>query len=262
MVKKATPEKKVSPLQKTKIEWTDYTWNPVSGCLHPCRNTYCYNTQKKTAPLLRFGAKYLDPSGKIVYQKNWQSRETGENHLARAGEVYPYGYDPTFYPHRLQQPLITRTPGKVFVVDVGDLFGKWVPVKWIEDVLGIVNECPWHTFQFLTKNPKRCLEFEFPGNAWVGTTVNSDKDAARANIIKKVKAPVRFLSVEPLLGAVTFNLKGIQWVILGAQTGPTPLIPQRKWIDDIIIQTTQLNIPLFMKGNIRSYSPTFMQQFP
>lgn len=106
-------------MNKTTIEWCDYSWNPVSGCLHPWRNVYCYNTLKATSPLNRFGAKYLDTEGKAVYEKNWRARETGECHVAQKGEVTPYGFDPTFYPHRLDEPLKEKNPGKVFVVDTG-----------------------------------------------------------------------------------------------------------------------------------------------
>lgn len=110
-------------MNKTTIEWCDYSWNPVSGCLHPCRNVYCYNTLKATSPLNRLGARHLDADGKSVYEKNWRSRESGECHIARKGEVNPYGFDPTFYPHRLEEPLKENSPGKVFVVDTGDIFG-------------------------------------------------------------------------------------------------------------------------------------------
>ncbi len=77
-------------MNKTNIEWTDYTWNPVSGCLHPCRNTYCYNTMKRTSYLNRFGARYRENS-EFRYEKNWKSRQTVKCHTAQKGEVYPYG---------------------------------------------------------------------------------------------------------------------------------------------------------------------------
>jgi len=249
-------------MNKTVIEWTDFTWNPVSGCKHKCRYEYCYNTIKAQSPLNRFGAQYIDEFGKIKPDRNWKSRETGENHIAQKGEIYPYGYDPTFYPHRLNEPFKITTPSKVFVVDVGDLFGEWVPAEWIEQVLDVVRRCPHHTFQFLTKNPNRYLEYEFPDNSWVGTTVNSDQDALRAEILKKVPAPVRYLSIEPLLGEISFNLSGVQWIILGAQTGKNPVIPQKNWIDRIITETRRLNIPLFMKDNISAHSTTFVRKFP
>src|ERR1700690_1697768 len=136
-------------MNKTKIEWTDYTWNPVSGCKHNCRDTYCYNTHKSTGILNRFGAVYKDSSGEETREKNWRMRETGDNHIAKPGEINPFGYDPTFYPHRLIEPLKPKVPSRIFVVDVGDLFGQWVPVEWITQILDVIRQCPHHSFQLL-----------------------------------------------------------------------------------------------------------------
>jgi protein gp37 len=248
-------------MNKTSIEWCNFTWNPVTGCFHSCRNIYCYNTIKKTSPLNRFGAKYQDTSSLFVYEKNWKRRESGEIHEAKPGEVYPFGYDPTFYPHRLSQPLKVKTPGRIFTVDTGDLFGKWVPSIWIENVLSSVHQCPWHTFIFLSKNPSRFQEFTFPENAWIGTTVNSDKDQKRADILQGIDAPVRFLSIEPLLGEISFSLEGFQWIIIGAQTGGNPVKPDSQWIADIL-KNIDLDVPVFMKNNLKSFYAEIRQEFP
>lgn len=250
-------------MNKTSIEWCDFTWNPITGCFHPCRDTYCYNTMKSTSPLNRFGARYKDSDGTFKYEKDWRKRQTGQCHIAHKGEIYPYGYDPTFYPHRLNEPLKVKKPSKIFVVDTGDMFGNWIPEEWIEQIFETVKKCDWHTFQFLTKNPKRLIRYEFPDNAWVGTSVNSDEDRKRAESIKKAKARVKFLSIEPLLGPVTFDLKGIDWIIIGAQTGKHPVAPEREWIEGIVKQSEKLNISLFLKNNLRKYSDNyFEQQFP
>jgi protein gp37 len=249
-------------MNRTSIEWCDYTWNPVSGCLHRCRDVYCYNTMKATAPLNRFGARYIDGSGRPVYEKDWKARETGECHIAKEGEIYPYGYDPTLYPHRLDEPLRVRKPGRIFVVDTGDLFGRWVPAEWIEQVIDAARRCPQHTFQFLTKNPKRLLDFEFPENAWVGTSVNSGKDKGMAEVLKKASAPVRFLSIEPLLGRVSFDLEGLQWLIIGAQTGKDPVRPEREWVEDILSMAGKLRIPVFLKDNIAHVYPKPGKEYP
>lgn len=249
-------------MNKTNIEWCDYTWNPVSGCYHPCRDVYCYNTIKKTSPLNRFGARHLNGAGVMVAERDWRSRETGKPHEAKPGEIYPFGYDATIYPHRLKEPLKEKTTARIFVVDVGDLFGAWVPKEWIEQVLDVTGQCPKHTFQFLTKNPNRLLEFEFGGNCWVGTTVNYDKDAEKAEIVKQVSAPVRFLSIEPLLGEVSFDLRGFQWLIVGAQTGKNPPLPDNEWVDGILKQTARAHIPVFMKDNLmQRYSGRLLKDF-
>jgi protein gp37 len=250
-------------MNKTQIEWCDYTWNPVTGCKHQCRDVYCYNTMKRTAPLNRFGAKYKTGSNLFIREKNWRSRETGKNHTAEKGEVYPFGYDPTFYPHRLQEPYKVRKSSKIFVVDTGDLFGSWVPREWIEKVLQVAVDNPHHTFQFLTKNPERMMDFNFPQNAWAGTSINTNSDKSRANTIKKVDATVSWISIEPLRGPVEFDFSGLQWIVIGAQTGRNAVIPQDNWIDNILENADNLSIPVFMKFNLRPhYSGNLVQNFP
>lgn len=272
-------------MNKTTIEWSDFTWNPVTGCFHACRNVYCYNTIKPTATLNRFGARYIE-NGTIVSEKNWRTRETGENHIAFPGEIYPYGYDPTFYPHRLDEPKSVKKPSKIFVVNTGDLFGIWVPEEWIEKVLDIVKKCPQHIFQFLTKNPQRLLSVEFPQNAWVGTSINSNRDANRVEILKRVNAPVRYLSIEPLLGEITFDFKGIDWILIGAMTGTSSALfepfaspftihigamtfhnigsPRKAWIEGVLASADESKIPVFVKDNLVKYYPegASLQEFP
>lgn len=107
------------------------------------------------------------------------------------------------------------------------------------------------------------MEYEFPNNSWAGTSANSDKDDEKASTIKSVKANVRYLSIEPLLGDITFDLSGIQWLIIGAQTGKNPVAPKIEWIENILQQADNLNIPVFMKKNIEPYyDKTLLQQFP
>lgn len=250
-------------MNKTSIEWCDYTWNPVSGCYHPCRDIYCYNTIKQNSVLNRFGARHKNQAGEIIVTSAWRSRETGKPHIAKKGEIYPFGYDCTLYPERLNQPLKVKKPGRIFVVDVGDLFGSWVPKDWIDQVLEITKQCPQHTFQFLTKNPKRLLEFKFGQNCWVGTSINSNKDAKKADILEKVSAPVKYLSIEPLLGEVVFDLSAFQWLIVGAQTGKNPPLPDNNWVDAILRQAARLKIPVFMKDNLKKgYQGRLSKDFP
>ena len=247
-------------MRKTSIEWTDWTWNPLTGCLSHC--SYCYNLRPGSL-LGRFGAIYIENGKTCMETLNWRRRETGKIHIARKGERIPFGYDPTFYPHRLEDPLKKRRPSKIFVCDCADLWGDWIPNEWIEKVLKVVKMCPQHTFQLLTKNPKRYLDFEpLPDNAWAGTTVTSNEDYGRAIIMKKVKVPVRFLSIEPLLGEVDFPFDGIQWIIIGAQTGRNPLRPKKEWIEKILSNARKMNIPIFLKNNLRSCYPLSLQQFP
>jgi protein gp37 len=250
-------------MNKTNIEWCTHTWNPVTGCLHPCRKTYCYNTQKSTSPLLRFGAQFIDPNGERQSERNWELRQTGACHIARKGEIYPFGYDPTFYPHRLNEPCKVSEPSLIFVSDTGDLFGRWVPRSWIEQVLQVADNCLHHTFLFLTKNPSGYRGLRFPDNCWIGTSVSSDKDRRRADILRSINAAVRYLSIEPLLGRVTFPLDGIDWVIMGAQTGKGASTPQRSWVEGVLKTAGKKNIARFVKGNLSVHYPDLTyQDFP
>jgi protein gp37 len=245
-------------MRNTSIEWTDWTWNPITGCFYQCY--FCYNLRPGSL-LSRFGAIYIENGKTYTETTNWRIRESGELHIAHKGERVPFGYDPTFYPHRLEEPLKRRKPSRIFVCDCGDLFGDWVPIEWIKDVLDVIRKCPHHTFQLLTKNPKRYLDFELPNNVWAGATTTCDKDYERAKIVKKVKVPMRFLSIEPLLGEVNFDFHGIQWIIIGAQTGRNPLIPKKDWVEKILSNAKRLGIPIFLKNNLRPHYP-LIQQFP
>jgi len=195
-------------MNKTKIEWTDFTWNPVTGCLHGCSYCYARGISKRF-----FGGDF----------------------------------EPKFHPDRLEEPLKRKTPAKIFTVDMGDLFGEWVPTEWICRILAIVREAPWHTFQFLTKNPERMLDFAFSDNAWCGASITSGDDAARVGIIRKQHtAAVRFLSIEPLHGPIVTDLSGIDWIIIGAQTKPE-VQPDKRWVTDILENT---DAPIFLKDNL------------
>lgn len=202
-------------MQKTKIDWTDMSWNPVTGCLHEC--PFCY----ARAMYKRFGRSF----------------------------------EPAIHYNRINQPLKEKEPQKVFVCSVADLFGKWVPEKWINDVLNIVKQCPQHTFQFLTKNPSRLPQIKFPSNCWAGATANNQEMFDNAyKYLNYVNATVRFISAEPLHGPIKFTNPPIDWLIVGAQTGNKPMQPEKKWVDDIVTQCKQIGLPLFFKENLK-YEP-------
>lgn len=219
-------------MNRTKIEWTDYSWNPITGCKHGC--WYCY-------------AKKL---------------------TQRFKKIFPYGFEPTFYPERLKEPWECKKPSKIFVCSIADLFAPWTPKAWRNAVLQSVAQCPIpHIFQLLTKNPERCLEYAFKENVWVGTTVtNENEDWRNIEEIKKIDASVRFVSFEPLLGQFPhdISLKGLQWIIIGKLTGSKRIKIQDKWVNDIFKQARQLGIPVFMKNNlIHDYKGLYwMQEFP
>jgi protein gp37 len=147
---------------------------------------------------------------------------------------------------------------------MGDMFGEWVPAEWISAVVQVAEKCPHHTFLFLTKNPARYNEIWWPPNCWIGTTVESSLTASRLVCISKVKAPVRFVSFEPLTGAVAkFDLEAlrdVQWVIIGAMTGPGAVKPKPEWVSRIINRARDFNIPVFLKANLGW--PEQIREFP
>jgi protein gp37 len=176
---------------------------------------------------------------------------------------------------------------------MGDLFGDWVPREWIEAILETVCECPWHTFLFLTKNPKRYQEFEFPGNAWIGTTVEAPEYEWRIPLLLEAYASTYWVSIEPILGAVDLmpylgpswgcpecgDMSGfpgehcvgcsqgvyvegasIDWIVVGCQTGVGAKPPAREWIKNLIDQCRTMNIPLWVKRPLYDEFP--IQELP
>jgi len=206
-------------MNRTKIEWADYTWNPVVGCKTSC--AWCY-------------AKRLNDRFKFI----------------------PVWEEPQFYPERLTEPL-DRKGAKIFVVSMGDLFGSWVPSAWIQQVIDVCQFTPQHEYMFLTKYPERYQEFDFPGNCWLGTTVeNPDREGIERLMALAVFQPgptlppvKKFLSIEPLLGSfkdVTLG-EGFDLVIVGAMTGPGAVKPEKEWIESIKHHN------IFYKNNIKPF---------
>lgn len=210
-------------MNKTKIEWTDYSWNPITGCKHGC--WYCY--------------------AKKLFTRFHRS------------------FKPTFHPERLEEPLYVEKPSKIFVCSVADLFAEWTPVDWTQEVLDVIDDCDWHIFQLLTKNPERIGNYEFPDNVWVGTTITNQSEIKNIEEIKKVKAKVKFVSFEPILGEINADLKGIDWIIIGKLTGSRKIKLRRQWVDVIVNTTRALDIPIFMKNNLKpDYEGRIIQEFP
>ncbi len=202
-------------MNKTKIEWTDYTLNPVVGCKHGC--FYCY-------------AKKMNDRFKWI--KEWD--------------------DPQWFPERLREPYKLKKPSKIFVCSIADLFGDWIPIRWIEYVIEMAEENPQHTFQFLTKNPKRYSEFEFPQNCWLGITIDGTEPLVeqvkkREYLLTKTDN-FKFISFEPLLGKVSIvRIKKVDLVIVGAMTGQGAVVPEKEWIKSIKHKN------IFYKNNIKKY---------
>ena len=229
-----------------------FNWAIITGCLHPCKDAYCYNTMKKTSPLNRF------------YKKN-RERETGKFHIANPNEgMYPYGFDPTIYPHRLEEPKHRKKPSTIFVANGGDVLGEWIPKNIVDIILDIIRQCPQHTFIILTKNFGRLYEFEFPDNCWVGF---SQTHSAGVWMVK-IRAKVKFVSFEPLHSGFEYDprncesgqtdgyrriaMHGVNWATIGAETGPREeqFRPHKDWIMALVKSAQDQGIPVFMKNNL------------
>lgn len=219
-------KKKTFNRTNTSIDWAGWSWNPVTGCLHGCR--YCY-------------ARVMARRFKGTFNN----------------------FKPTFHPDRLEAPQNTKVPvgggirdRAVFTSSMGDLFGRWVPQKWIDRVLDAVRGAPQWTFIFLTKNPKRMATVRWPGNAWAGTTVDSQARVRAAEAaFRRIDAPVRFVSCEPLLEPVRFgSMEMFDWLIIGARsrttTGPE-FQPERAWVESLFRQARKAGCSIYCKPNLR-----------
>lgn len=212
-------------MNKTSIEWTDMSWNPITGCLHEC--DYCYARS-----------------------------------MARRFQWTPGArtFKPEFHPKRLVQPSRKRKPQKIFVCSMADLLGEWVPREWISDIIQVMRDCPEHTFQILTKNPERIKAFDWPENVWVGGSAVDQVMYDRAMDVLADLDHVTYVSVEPMLGPVRMNGFSPDWVIIGAQSGPGGKQPETKWVEDLSRDTRTKGAALFYKPNLIWDNPP--REFP
>lgn len=205
------------------IEWTEATWNPVTGCTKlsaGCK--YCYAERM---------AKRLQAMGVPQYRD---------------------GFRVTLQPDALDLPYRWRKGRTIFVNSMSDLFHHRVPFDYIERVFHVMNECPQHQFQVLTKRPERAAQFasraEWTENIWLGTSVEDERVIERVDALSTIPAHVRFLSLEPLLGPLpNLSLEGIHWVIVGGESGPKARPMKEEWVLDIKDQCEALGIPFFFK---------------
>lgn len=209
--------------QRSSIEWTESTWNPVTGCtkVSPgCRNCYAERM-----------ARRLQAMGNPNYAK---------------------GFEPTIHPHTLSIPLTWRRPQMVFVNSMSDLFHPAVPDDFVRKVFEVMNEASWHTFQVLTKRADRLAELgpDLPWalNIWAGVSVETAAFNWRIDRLRQVPAAVRFLSIEPLLGPIDeLNLEGISWVVVGGESGPRARPIKPAWVRTLRDLCGAADVPFFFK---------------
>jgi len=278
-------------MNKTKIEWADYTWNPVTGCLHGCG--YCY--ARKIANRFAGGgygkekdmfiSKYKGDAFKPPYVLNDPQLVKTKDDWYRVAP-YPFGFAPTFHKYRLNEPQQVKKSSKIFVVSMGDLFGEWIPDEWIDEVFQACFNADRHKYLFLTKNParykkaiaytegeERGFEPEHWNSMWFGTTVTDDDSFIYKGAdlyqntgfdMPKGKRANRFLSIEPLLGKIDESrlsccIRYVDWVIIGQQTNPDRP-PKDEWVQAIIDQCRTAGVPVFMKSPLFEKFP--IQEWP
>ena len=207
---------------RSSIEWTEATWNPVTGCTK------------------------VSPGCAHCYAETFAERFRGV-----PGHPYEHGFDLQLRPERLEQPLDWRHPRLVFVNSMSDLFHESIPVSFVRKTFKVMRKAHWHTFQILTKRSQRMLELaphlRWSDNVWMGVSVENQRWMDRVDDLRKVPAKVRFLSCEPLLGPLDLDLKGISWVIVGGESGARarPIDPQ--WVRQIREQCQAAGVPFFFK---------------
>jgi len=257
-------------MNDTKIEWCDDTWNPVTGCYHNC--PYCY----ARGIVERFGS-WVTIEGSIekVKQGAIIELDTPSKDRNRRIAPYPRGFIPTLHKYKLDEYAKKKKPKNVFVCSMADLFGEWVPDKWIKLVFEACDKAPQHRYLFLTKNPQRYgtglvyRENYNKSNFYFGETVTNNNDFIRACMVTP-KGKQRFLSIEPLHEKLDYTLmmnkwKNFQWVIIGAETGnrKNKIMPKREWIKDISDFCRINGVPIFMKNNLAEiWGEPLIQEYP
>jgi protein gp37 len=211
----------------TSIEWTDATWNPVTGCTK------------------------ISPGCDHCYAERFSERFRGTR-----GHPFETGFDLTLRPERLEQPLRWRQSRMIFVNSMSDLFHKEIPKDFIARVFDTMERAPWHTFQVLTKRSSLMRNFlrsrygseRGPTHMWFGVSVEDGSRASRIKHLREAPAGVRFLSIEPLIGPVgVLDLKDIDWVIVGGESGPGARPMRTEWVRDIRDQTRAAGAAFFFK---------------
>jgi protein gp37 len=219
---------------RSTIEWTEATWNPVTGCDRVSPGCdHCY--------ALTLAAR-LKSMGQPKYQRDGDPRTSGP------------GFGVTLHSDELQTPRHWRRPRLVFVNSMSDLFHPRVPEEFIAEVFGVMADTPQHTYQVLTKRPKRArgvlrgFAGSYASNVWIGVSVEDDQRTDRVAILREVPAAVRFLSCEPLLGSLpSLDLRGIDWVIAGGESGFDARPMREEWVTDIRDKCLEAGVPFFFK---------------
>lgn len=210
-------------MKTTKIEWTDKTWNPITGCTkYSAGCAHCYAETM---------SRRLHAMGVAKYQREFEL---------------------TLHEDNLQEPLSWRKAHNIFVCSMSDLFHEKVPFEFIDKVMATIRQTSQHRYQILTKRAERMAEYfetrAVPENVWVGVTVEAESSKQRIDCLRQIPASVHFLSCEPLLESLgQIDLKGIEWVIVGGESGPQARPMKEEWVLDIMQQCERQGAAFFFK---------------
>lgn len=218
-------------MNKTKIEVFDYTWNPVVGCTHACGQTavtpaWCY--------------------------------AMGQARRQRKNCERCYRFEPHFHDERLQEPYHVRKPSMIFADSMSDLYCMGVRQAWRDEVYTVMTSCAWHTFFVLTKAPNNIDSVQKPANLWLGVSVTKQGDVWRIDELRKRVTGHKFVFFEPLHGHIQADLEGIEWVVIGAETGrrKDKIVPDIRWIRNVVhcagysVESALVPISVFIKDNM------------
>lgn len=249
-------------MNKSKIDYVDFSWNPVTGCLHTCE--YCY--ARKQARRFSGDIKLNLASDQLEKTERFKDADTGayktyvlkEPFRSCTGATVPFpaGFAPTLHEYRLVMPAQKKKPANIFVGSMADLFGEWVPEEWLDRVFEACAAAPWHNYLFLTKNPQKYALLADAGklpqgdNYWYGTTVTGKG----SHIFSGDNRYHTFLSIEPLLESLDAGLGSFstcEWIIVGAETGNRKgkIAPKPEWIANIVETAKITQAAVFLKDS-------------
>lgn len=278
--------------RKTKIDWCDATWNPVTGCLHGCEYCYARTIANRFAgcdklstymPDCQATWRRVNPDSRpedAIFEVDAKCPPINIFFNAKKQKVihrvapYPWGFQPTLRRDKLSVPYNWKNPRTIFVCSMAELFGDWVPDEWIEAVINACVAAPQHRYLFLTKNPARYMHLIANGiipenqpNFWFGSTATIPEmeffwcDEVNTFVsIEPILAPFEDLTDEGVDPASKTN-----WIIVGAETGnrKNKVVPQKSWIDEIVSAAKKAGTPVFMKESLREIMGNdFRQEFP
>lgn len=248
-------------MNKSKIEWCDHTWNPITGCRHNCPYCYARIMTARFAGDVRLNlmakkdystCRAADEGRPIYILDEPMVNETGH------ALVYPFGFEPTFHRYRMDTLNKLKMGNNIFVGAMADIFGSWVPDEWISEVLRVCVKNSMHNYLFLTKNPERYVEYGVPAgfdNIWYGTSITREEEMRRFNSLPA--GCKTFVSMEPILEDLNpehhnILFRQVDWIIIGAETGrrKDKTVPIWDWIRRIVIQADMERVPVFMNDSL------------